>query len=449
MKSFETYEQSIEWINGLISFGIKPGLQRMNRLMQQLDYPQRRLRFIHVAGTNGKGSVCAMLYSVLQKCGYSVGLFTSPYIESFTNRIQCDGKDIPEDEVVRIANKLKPLADELAASELGSPTMFEIVTAMAIEYFANVAYPDVVVLETGLGGREDSTNVVVPVVSVITNIGHDHMDRLGDSLEQIAAEKAGIIKSGVPVVCAAVHPQALSVIEGVARENKATIYVLGKQFHVQRSHFDETGQTVQFTGPFRMIPDVRIRLAGAHQAENAAAALMALEVLRQYYALIVEDEDLLKGMLEASWPGRLEMVSRNPNILLDGAHNPEGAEALAAALKEIYKYRKLRMMIGMLSTKNHSGYLRHILPLSDTLIITEPDFRKKLDAHELRNIAESLISPGDRVPEMIVEPDWSKALDRLLEMTGEEDLAVVTGTLYLIADVRSRLLNRSHSEKGW
>lgn len=192
--SFTSYEEAAGWITGLVPFGIKPGLRRIQTIMEKLDHPHRRLKFIHVAGTNGKGSTCAYLASVLRQCGYDVGTFNSPYITRYTDRIQLNGQDIPDDIVIEIVNQLKPIADELADSELGGPTMFEITTALAIVYFAHYAYPDFVVWETGLGGKEDCTNVVTPIVSIITNVGHDHMDILGDTLEQVAVQKAGIIK---------------------------------------------------------------------------------------------------------------------------------------------------------------------------------------------------------------------------------------------------------------
>lgn len=448
--AFQSYEEAVEWINGLIPFGIRPGLARMEFLMEKLDHPQRRLKFIHVAGTNGKGSVCAYLSSVLIKCGYTVGTFTSPYIERFTNRIQLNGLDIEEEQVLSIANQLKPLVDEIAATELGPPTMFEVTTTLATVYFARHAYPDFVVWETGLGGRLDCTNMVFPIVSIITNIGHDHMDILGDSLEKIAWEKAGIIKSGVPVISAVEQPEALQVIEQEAKQKHSTLYLLGREFEFEAVSVRENEQIFHFSGPFRNIPEAGISLNGPHQLKNAAVALMALEVLKQYYAAILDDEDLIPAMQQTKWPGRLEMVGNRPRILLDGAHNPEGAESLADSLKKVYRYRKLHMMFGMLSTKNHPGYIRHILPMVDTLIITEPEFRKKISAQELYRTVEQLLPEFSKHPvEIIVEPDWKAALARLTDLTDPEDLAVVTGTLYLIADVRAWILNQSDCEKGW
>jgi dihydrofolate synthase/folylpolyglutamate synthase len=352
-KPLASYQEAREWIEGLVPFGIRPGMERIQKLMAAFGHPERRLKFIHVAGTNGKGSVCAYLTSVLIRCGYGVGTYTSPYITKFTNRFQYNGQDIPEETLLRLTNELKPHVEAIAASELGSPSMFEVSTALAILYFATVEYPDYVVWETGLGGRLDVTNIVTPIVSVITNIGHDHMDILGDTIEAVTREKAGIIKPGVPVVTAATQPEAIEIIAETARERKSALYRLGEQFRETALPSSDQEQTFRFEGLFRTIEPLTITLSGAHQRTNAAVAVMTLEVLRQYYALILEDEDLREGLRKAAWPGRLEMVQQSPRLLLDGAHNPEGAETLAAALRETYRYDRLHLMAGMLSNKNH------------------------------------------------------------------------------------------------
>lgn len=449
--SLATYHEAVAWITGLIPFGIRPGLERIEALLERLNNPHRRLKFIHVAGTNGKGSVCAYLTSVLLRGGYDVGTFTSPYITKFTNRFQYNGEDIPEDTLLALANELKPHVEELAGTELGSPTMFEVSTALAILYFAKVCYPDYVVWETGLGGRLDVTNVVYPAISIITNVGHDHMDRLGDTLEQVAAEKAGIIKPGVPVVSAVSRPGIAGIMRETAERKKSSFYMLGDQFRFERLEVGEEEQSFRFSGLFRELPELKIGLSGAHQVTNAATALMALEVLRQYQALVLDEEAIREGLRSAAWPGRMELVSREPRILLDGAHNPEGAEALAAALRDTYKYDRLIVMMGMLENKNHRATLRHILPILNTLIVTEPDYRMKQDADELARLAEEMRDSWTPMPsfQLVVAKDWKEALNKLQEATGEKDLGVVTGTLYLIADVRSYMLYNSDSEKGW
>jgi len=447
----QSYQEAVEWINGLISFGIRPGLERIEQLLDTLENPHRRLRFIHVAGTNGKGSVCSYLSHVLIKGGYDVGTFTSPYITKFTNRMQYNGQDIEEETLLQLANTVRPHVEQMAETELGSPTMFEVTVLIAILYYATVTYPDYVVWETGLGGRLDVTNVVNPVVSVITNIGHDHMDRLGDTLEAIAFEKAGIIKPGTPVVAGVTQPEAIQVITDTAKAKKSSLYLYQQQFDQMPLYVDEQEQQFRFEGIFRDIEEVTITLKGAHQRHNAAVALMTIEVLRQYYALVIEDEDLLEAMKMTTWPGRLEQISEQPRVLIDGAHNPEGAEVLAESLTSTFKYEKLHLVMGMIENKNHRDTLKHILPIADTLILTEPDYRSAKDAEQLRTVVEDIVHELglQPPPKVLVEKEWKKALAQLLEVTGQSDLAVVTGTLYLIGDVRSYMLHNKEAEKGW
>lgn len=444
-----TYKEAVDWVKSLIPFGIRPGLERIELLMERLDHPHRRLKFIHVAGTNGKGSTCAFLTSTLMQSGYSVGTFTSPYITKFTNRFQHNNTDIPEETLIELVNKLRPLVYEISQTEFGSPTMFEVTTAVAILFFAGVACPDVVVWETGLGGRLDVTNIVTPIVSVITNVGHDHMDILGDTLEKIAWEKAGIIKPGVPVVSCVTQPEVVAVLKAKAADCQSTLYLTGEDFSYETTGIRDGVQTFNFRGPFRTL-DLGIVMKGEHQISNASAAMMALEVLRQYMAFMLEDEDVLEGFRSTFWAGRLEEVSTTPRIVLDGAHNPEGAESLAKSLPQIYKYGKLNLLMGMLSNKHHESYFKHILPIVDTLILTEPDFRMKMDAEDLQVIAERLREKYAK-PNLaiIIERDWVKALQLLKTITAADDLAVVSGTLYLISDVRGTLLQQPDTEKGW
>lgn len=445
----QSYDEAVSWINALLPFGIRPGLERIELLMERLGHPERRLKFIHIAGTNGKGSSCAFLSRTLRECGYHVGTFTSPYITKFTNRFQYDETDIPEQTLLELSNRIAPLVREIADTELGSPTMFEVSTAIAILYFAEVCYPDVVVWETGLGGRMDVTNIVTPIVSLITNIGYDHMDVLGDSLEQIAREKAGIIKPGVPVVSCVEQPEAIAVLKATAEAQQAPLYLLGEQFNYKRLAIGESEQQIHFYGPFRELP-LTLGLMGEHQCKNASGAMMALELLRQYMAFVLEDEPLQDGFRTTYWAGRLELIRKEPRLVLDGAHNPEGAASLAQSLPEAFRYRKLHLMMGMLANKHHHGYLKHILPIVDTLILTEPDFRRKMDAEALYNLVmEARGTDAKADLEIIVERDWRKALSLLESRTEREDLGVVTGTLYMISDVRAALLHQTDSEKGW
>ncbi|CAG7623052.1 Folylpolyglutamate synthase [Paenibacillus solanacearum] len=445
MEYFNDVASAVNWVEGIVPFGIKPGLDRMERLLDRLGHPERGLSFIHVAGTNGKGSTCAFLTEVLLQSGYSVGTFTSPCIERFTNRIQWNGADIPEQEVLAITNVLKPLVEEVAQSDLGHPTMFEVTTCMAFVYFAQVR-PDFVVLEVGLGGRLDSTNVVTPLVSVITNIGHDHMAILGNSLEKIAFEKAGIVKRGVPVVSAAEQEEVIEVIRQRCADQGSDLYLLNRDFEYEEVSSELDEQTFNFRSAQGRRERLQIRLNGRHQFKNASVTVMALELLRTRHG--VNLLGLEEGLARTKWAGRLEMVSGKPRLVLDGAHNPEGAQTLADALRTVYSYKRLHLMMGMLNTKEHSEYLKHVLPLVDTLIITEPAFRNELPAGDLYQLAQRIADEQQLHIRMHVEPRWKEALNMLLDITREEDLAVVSGTLYLISDVRSWILHKTESYKG-
>lgn len=443
------YQEAVDWINSLIPFGIRPGLDRILLMMESLGNPHEKLKFIHVAGTNGKGSSCAFLTRTLMECGYTVGTFTSPYITKFTNRFQYNLEDIPEETLLSVTTQLIPIVKQIADSELGSPTMFEVSTAIAIVYFADICRPDFIVWETGLGGRMDVTNIVTPLISLITNIGMDHTDVLGDTIELIAAEKAGIIKAGVPVVSCVTQPGAVEVIKSKATSQHADLYLWQEQFSYHRTVLNEMSQRVNFQGPFRDIT-VDIGLQGEHQCTNASGVLMVLEILREQLNFDLSDDKIARGMHDTMWAGRMELIHTEPRIVLDGAHNPEGAESLARSLPETYQYRKLNLMMGILANKHHRAYLQHILPIVDTLILSEPDFRRKLDAATLYEIVSELQEQYAKPDlKIIVEPNWKKALSLLLSQTQQEDLGVVTGTLYMISDVRANLLHQTDSEKGW
>ena len=430
-----TKEEAIAWIHQLQTLGIKPGLKRMEWLMERLGHPERRLKFVHVAGTNGKGSTVSFISQVLIKAGYQVGTFTSPYLIDFTNRIQINGEDISEEALVEMLNKIIPVAEELAATEWGSPTEFEIITALSLLYYAVIALPDVVIWETGLGGRLDSTNIVIPLVSVITNIGYDHMDLLGQEIREIAREKAGIIKAGVPVVSTIENSTALAVIKETAKANNSALYQLNEQFVANAHKIDGNGSTFSFKDPFLTMPEINIRLLGPHQIKNSAAALMTLEVLRQFYAFAIPEEAVYEGMFGTFWPGRLEIVAEKPAIIIDGAHNPEGAASLKEAIS-LFKYNRLIMVTGILGDKAIAEFYRIISPIPDILLVTEPDYPR---AAKTETVVEVLRSIDEKRKVMVIK-DWQEAVNVAVSMANSDDLVVITGSLYLISDVRRHLL---------
>ncbi|SFM26816.1 dihydrofolate synthase / folylpolyglutamate synthase [Paenibacillus sp. 1_12] len=445
MDDFKDFSDAVNWIEGIAPFGINLGLDRMRKLLEMLGNPELCLQYIHVAGTNGKGSTCAFLTEVLFQSGYSVATFTSPCIERFTNRIRYDGIDIPEQEVLAITNILKPIVDTVSQSNLGHPTAFEVTTCMALVYFSQIK-PDFVVLEVGLGGRLDSTNLISPLVSIITNIGHDHMAILGDSLEKIAHEKAGIIKHGVPVISAVEQEEVIEVIQQHFVKNSSQLFLLKRDFDFEIISSKLNDQVFNFKSKLGNHEHLSLKINGQHQFKNASVAIMALEILRKDNK--VQLNGLRKGLEHTEWAGRLEMISDEPRILLDGAHNPVGAKTLADALTKIYTYKKLNLLVGMLNTKEHSEYFKSLLPLVDTLIITEPAFRNQMPAAELYLLAQQIVRENDLKARVHLKPDWKEALQFLSEMTKKDELAVVSGTLYLISDVRSWILYKSDSYKG-
>ena len=322
-----TYAEAIQFLYGLRLFGAKFGLENTFKLAALAGDPQKKLRFIHVAGTNGKGSTCAMLESIYRAAGLRVGLFTSPHLVSFRERIQVNRQLISESEVVRLVAEIQPLLKQFSADH--HPTFFEVVTVMALKFFAEQKC-DLVIWETGLGGRLDATNIVTPLASVITNIAFDHTQWLGDTLEKIAAEKAGIIKPGVPVLTATDAPEALAVIENNAREKNAPLTLVGADASVRSSAFRRFARGSRRKAELQTCEV--LSLPGDHQKINAALALATVEILQQ--KIPVSDEQIRAGLASVSWPGRLQLITRpgGQRILLDGAHNAAGAEALRAAL---------------------------------------------------------------------------------------------------------------------
>lgn len=439
MEFFEakTKEEAIEWIHQLKTLGIKPGLKRMEYMLDRLGHPERMLKFVHVAGTNGKGSTVSFIAQVLRKAGYQVGTFTSPYLIDFTNRVQINGKDIPGEDLVDALNKIIPVAKELEASELGAPTEFEVITMIALLYFATKAYPDIVIWETGLGGRLDSTNIVIPVVSVITNISYDHMDLLGNHITEIAKEKAGIIKPGVPVVSGVENEEAAQVIKEGAQQNRASVYQMNEQFSFEIHKMNQTGSSFDFKGLFITMPDMEIQMTGPHQMKNAAVALMTLDLLRQYYAFYIDEDAFYSGMKHTFWPGRFEMISEKPRIVIDGAHNPDAALQLKETLS-LVEYQRLIIVTGILRDKAIEDFFKPLSGLADLLIITQPDYPRAADAEEVAK----LIHPLSNLKKLKVIKDWQTAVDLAVQTAKPEDLVLITGSLYLISDVRKYILEK-------
>ncbi|SFJ42231.1 bifunctional folylpolyglutamate synthase/dihydrofolate synthase [Thermoflavimicrobium dichotomicum] len=434
---FGNVEDVFQWMKQNCVARIQPGLERMEWMLERLNHPERRLKFIHIAGTNGKGSTAAMISTVLVEAGYKTGLFVSPYVTKWNERIQVDGEPISDESLVKWANHLYPLFVEMMEEGPGAPSPFEFWTLVALCYFAYEAIPWFIVWETGLGGKWDATNVVFPLVSVITQIGMDHKEFLGDTITHIAQEKAGIIKPGVPVVCGTTCPEATQVIVDEAKQKKCRLYVMNEDFHIDLIERTMDSQTFRFSNIYRSLDALKIPLAGEHQLQNAATAIMTLEVLRQYYATILEDFHFELGLRKVSWPGRLEKISEQPFILLDGAHNPDGMNALVKAVSAFYTYDRCLAMVAMMRDKEVDEMLKPLLTITDQILVTEvADAPRALPANELAERIKQM------APEKNVEVVSSveKGLQCLKEWAAAKDLVLITGSLYLVSEARSLLV---------
>ncbi len=439
MTQFETAQEVFAWMEQTCAKTIQPGLERMEWMLERLDHPERRLKFIHIAGTNGKGSTAAMIASVLKEAGFSVGMFVSPYVLSWHERIQFDGQPMDESSFVRWVNELKPLIEKMAEEGPGAPSHFEFWTLLSLCYFAKEACPWFVVWETGMGGRFDSTNVVYPLVSVITEIGYDHKKWLGETLEEIATEKAGIIKPGVPVICGSEKEEALSVIKRVAKDKHSRLYMYNEDFSVIAHHQDLDEQRFTFQNVYRELENLSLPLAGDHQLQNAATALMTLEILRQNYATVIEPEHYINGLKKTAWPGRLEKAGDQPHIRLDGAHNTEGIKALVQTIKKYgSRYRRIGFMIAMMKDKPVREMLEHLAQTADFVVTTSlEEHARSLEAEELARMLKE-INPDLNVVPVQGEQD---ALHVFLNQLDDDDLGIVAGSLYLVSAVRPLLMN--------
>ena len=427
------YEEALDWIHSIERFGMNQGLERIEKLLDLLGNPHRSCNYLHIGGTNGKGSTAAFVASIMEEAGYRVGLYTSPYLVEFTNRMAINGQDIPREQLVELVQRVKPLTEKIAADPaLGQPTEFEVVTALAFCWFAEES-PDLVILEVGLGGRLDATNVVQPLVSAIATISLEHTQVLGDTVEAIAREKAGIIKAGAPVVTQA-GGAALSVLEDVCREKDVPLYHLGKHFHAQIDTQDAGGQVFHYQGLYGDYHALSIPLLGDYQVRNAALAIAAGELLCQN-GFSISEAALRAGLDKTRWPGRLELLRRSPLVVIDGAHNLEAFQGLRRGVRQTFQYGRLILVLGILSDKAAENILAEILPLADRLILTKPNSPRAADPHTLQKIV------SDMMPELPCEisPEIPAAVDLALKEAGDEDLVLIAGSLYLVSDARHYL----------
>ena len=416
-----TYEEALSYIHSICWKGSKLGLDRTRELLGKLDDPQKELKFIHIAGTNGKGSTAAMLSSILEEAGYRVGLYTSPFINRFNERMQVNHQPIPDEELAALTEYVRPHADAMA----DSPTEFELITALAMVWFARQKC-DIVVLEVGMGGELDSTNIIdVPEAAVIAAMGMDHVKELGPTMADIARAKAGIIKEGGRVVSYGGNPEADEVIAAVCRARKASLRQPDFSAIVP-GDFGLEGQTFSYKG-WR---GLRIPLVGAYQMNNAAVVLETVEVLRQR-GWSVSDEAVRKGLADTRWPARFEVLRRDPVFIVDGGHNPHGIRATAESLSRLFPGRKITFVTGVMADKDVEHILGLIVPLADQFFTVRPDNPRAMDAGELAARIEAM---GAKATACASVRD---GVDRAIQAEGPHGVACALGSLYMSGEVRS------------
>jgi len=419
------YKDSLEYLYGLERHGIIFGLVNIQNILKSLGNPHKKLKAIHIGGTNGKGSTAAMIQSILSRCGYRVGLYTSPHLISFTERIRIDDREITEAEVVGLTKRIRGSIEEGRIPE--TFTFFDFTTAMAMLYFVKAGV-DLAILEVGLGGRLDSTNVIDPLLTIITNISLDHREYLGDTLKEVAREKAGIIKEGRALITAATQPEIVDLFRGVCLEKRAPFFRVGQDFRGRRA------------GPYRFhyhgrnltLSNLELKLAGRHQIINAITALGAIEMFKGN-GYRIGDEAIYEGLRGVQWPGRLEVVLECPTVLLDGAHNPVAAQRLREALVDGFHYERLLLALGIMNDKDYRRIISILVPLAEVIVLCKPRCERAASPQVLLNEVKRMGKRGK-----VVE-DVGEAVQSLLSMASGKDLVCITGSFYTIGEAKAFL----------
>lgn len=434
----QSYDTILEKLYTLRTHGVKLGLERMQKLLYLIENPEKGFQSVIVAGTNGKGSTCAILASLIAKHGLKVGLFTSPHLEEFNERIVVNGERIPREEVLLGLHKILGCSKLLEEQGYGHPTFFEVTTALAFWYFKRMGV-DLAVLEVGLGGRLDATNVVNPAVAVITNIGMDHQEYLGDTIEKITREKAGIIKNGCSVVCSAQDSCARTMIRDICRDKGCDLVVVGEDVWCEPLEHSLTTQSFNYHGLKNRIKGLDIPLIGEHQLLNAATALATLELLEKRFFINIDPKLVRKGLLETRCPGRLELVWKNPPVMLDCAHNPQAAKYLAKTMKKVGEdYDDLIIVFGVLRDKDIPGILQSLLPITKKIVLTKPNADRAAEPNEVLSAIPKHVSSNKKI---VVHQGVREALHEAFRMAKANSLILVTGSVYLVGEARAHLLN--------
>ena len=420
------YSEAIDYIESRAVFGSRPGFERINALLDALDHPEKGMKYIHVAGTNGKGSVCTTTANILSSAGYKTGLFTSPYVSDFRERIQIDGNFIDCDELASITERVKNVVDELDRLD-NSPTEFEVITAIAFLYYKQEKC-DIVVLEVGLGGLLDSTNVIdAPLIAAIVSLSFDHMGVLGNTIEEIAAQKAGIIKDGSITVSAPFQPQsALKVLQDTARAH-GNKFVIGNPDAIEQIREDINGNLIRYRDT-----EINLPLIGPHQIGNLSVTLAIIDELSTLgYEISIDN--IKTGIEKTTIPARVEILSKEPLIILDGGHNEDGASALEKTLIS-YVDRPITLVIGVMADKEVDRVVEHLAPHAKRVVTTKPSNPRAMSSEDLGAIA------GKFCPEILSEDSPCKAFDLARSLVTDDEALIVCGSLYLAGDVRAHMI---------
>ncbi|RXK18160.1 folylpolyglutamate synthase/dihydrofolate synthase family protein [Macrococcus sp. DPC7161] len=416
------YLESLYWIHERYKFGIKPGIKRMEWMLERLGNPEKNIKGIHVVGTNGKGSTVSYLKNALIKNGYEVGTFTSPYIETFNERISLNGFPITDDEIVKLVEIVKPVSEALdEETDLGVATEFEIITMMMFVYFGQIRSVDFVIIEAGLGAENDSTNVFQPIMTILTSIGLDHTNILGDTYTDIAKEKSGVIKPAVPLVYAVKNEEAKAYINAVVEEKHAKGIKLGRDFYVVSNGKDFTLRYKNYE-----LENIELKMIGKHQQENASIAIVTLLEMFDRGMITIDFNKMIQAIEDTTWTGRIEKVQDEPLIILDGAHNQESIDVLVDTMKMYYPDRKIDVLFSAIDGKPIGKMLNRLESIANTFYVTTFDFPKAL--------------PMDTIYESVEHANKVKVKDYdTFIKSFDGDLLLITGSLYFISAVKEKM----------
>ncbi|MHA8138361.1 bifunctional folylpolyglutamate synthase/dihydrofolate synthase [Lactobacillaceae bacterium Scapto_B20] len=431
----QTYEEALAFIHGRVKSHKNATMERMHLLMQKLDHPERKFKTIHVAGTNGKGSVVAFLRNLLQEAGLDVGTFTSPFLIRFNERISVNGIPISDDEIVRLVNLVKPIVDDIDQMMPNEgPSEFEVLTAMMFAYFAD-GHADVVIVEVGIGGDNDSTNVVEPDLSVITTIGYDHMQFLGNTLESIAKHKAGIIKANTPVVIGRIAAGPKQVIEQVADDKGATLSALGEQFDAINQPTAGWHEQFRFTNATTKIDAIKLNIMGDFQIDNAAVALQAFLTFMHQKQYPVDNRMIKQGIANTQWAGRFEKLSNQPLVVIDGAHNLPAVQEIEKNIKNHFSDREIYIILAILADKQYLPMIETLAQIKNVhLVLTDFKGAHQRSAADLSSLVDSIKA---KHPVEFID-DWQFAFVDTLKKIDESDMLLITGSLYFISEFRAK-----------